>query len=503
MTLIKFNRTWLTFRCLVLALLCTSACVQQANAQQLIWQKVFDTGKQDYCADVTTDDQGNIIVVGTTIPEEIDPPNHDDFLIIKYNSSGDTLWTRQYNQTVYDETYCVTTDHAGNIIVGGYIWTESTNSDMHIVKYDSDGNIRWTRTYSNGMKDVGEYAYGVATDSKDNIIVTGKAFYNFGDYVTIKYDSSGNFLWVRTYDGRWEDYAQDVAVDNFDNIIVTGYSDSNINWDWCTIKYSPDGDTLWVRRYDVAITDWAFGVTTDREGNVIVAGETHDFYPGSGGSTGMVVKYTSEGDTLWVKIFKDTLQFAEVGTFADVTTDYDGNIYLAGDYTWWNDSGQLWRDYYVAKCNSLGDIVWTTRCDTSWKDEASGIALDMWGNVIVTGTTELTYPYGYDYFTVKLNNDVSSIEESSLVPYHFILYPNYPNPFNASTTIRYDVCSATFIDIKIYDFLGRQVDVLVCENKLPGSYQAVWDAIDFASGLYFAQLVAGNHTAIEKLMLIK
>jgi len=489
----------------IIALICLLSGL--LTAKDILWQRVFDTGVPDYAEGIATDSQGNIIVVGTTIPQKIQPPNREDFLIVKYTPSGDTLWTRRYDITGADEAYSVATDQLGNIIIVGSIHNDTTNWDMHIVKYDSDGNILWTRTYSNGMEDVGEFAYGVATDSKGNIIVTGRgtSVGHFPNYVTLKYDSSGNFIWMREYDGGWEDIARDVTVDDYDNVIVTGYSDSNINWDWCTIKYSPDGDTLWVRRHDVALTDWAFGVATDREGNVIVAGETHQLLPGTGGSSGMVVKYSPQGDMLWTKIFTDTLQFAEVVTFTDVITDDQGNIYLAGVYAWWIQGGQLWTDYYVAKCTSLGDTVWTKRCSYGGRDEASGIALDKWGNVIVTGST---YPspedsYERDYFTVKLQNVVSSIKEPPLVPYHFDLYPNYPNPFNALTTFRYDVSLDMLIKITVYDLQGRNIGVLVNEYKHPGLYEVVWNAANFSSGLYFARMVEGNYTATQKMLLIK
>ncbi|UCH89374.1 MAG: T9SS type A sorting domain-containing protein [Thermoplasmata archaeon] len=426
-------------------------------------------------------------------------------MTIKYSPDGDTLWTQWYDNTFYNGADAVTTDRSDNIIIAGYIWTDSTNSDMHIVKYDSDANLLWTRTYGNGEEDVGESIYGVATDSKNDIIVTGKADYNLGDYLTLKYDSNGNLLWVRTYNGGWEDYAQDVIVDDSDNIIVTGYSDSNINWDWCTIKYSPDGDIIWIRRYDIAITDWAFGVTTDREGNVIVVGETHQLLPGTGGCSGMVVKYSSQGDTLWSKIFTDTLQYAEVARFVDVTTDVQGNIYLAGEYFRWIQGGQSWCDYYIAKCTSLGDTVWTKRCSYGGMNEPCGITLDEGGNIIVTGST---YPNPEscgetDYFTVKLQNAVSSIEAFPSVPDNFALYQNYPNPFNASTTLRYDIPEAALVKIAVYDLRARRVGVLVNEYKQPGAYEVVWNGASFSSGIYFVRMTAGNYTTTEKMLLIK
>jgi uncharacterized delta-60 repeat protein len=471
-------------------------------AQDILWQRIFDTGETDYVEDIAIDSQGNIIVVGIIVS------NNEDFFIIKYNSSGDTLWTQRYDSTAADEAHGVTTDKLGNIIAVGNIHdhNNSTGWDIHIVKYDSDGNLLWTQTYSNGEEELGEFCYGVATDSKNNIIVTGYTYDNWGDYITLKYDSNGNLLWLRTYDGDWEDYAQDLTVDDSDNIIVTGYSNGNMDWDWCTIKYNSDGEALWIRRYDFAETDRAFGVTADRDGNVIVAGETHLLLSGNGGCSAMVVKYSPEGDTLWTKIFTDTLQYAEVGTFADVVTDDYGNIYLAGEFAWWIQGGQLWRDYCVVKCSSLGDTVWTKRCSYGGRNEPSGIALDQSGNIIVTGST---YPgpqdwTEYDYFTVKLQDKTSSIKLPSSLPISFALYKNYPNPFNASTTIRYEIPKAAWVKIILYDLQGRRVGILVNEYKQAGTYKLKWDAANISSGVYFVRMTAGNNfTTTRKMLLIK
>jgi uncharacterized delta-60 repeat protein len=467
-------------RRVVLAMLCAGLFIQQTHAQQLLWHRVFDTGKQDYCADMAVDCHGNIVVVGTTIPEKVQPPNHDDFLIVKYNSSGDTLWTKRYNLTVADDAYGVTTDHADNIFVVGCIFNDSTNADIHIVKYDPDGNILWTRTYSNGERDIGEFGYGVVIDSRNNIVVVGTAYYNLGDYITLKYDSSGNLLWIRSYNGGWEDYAQDVAVDDSDNVIVTGYSDSGINWDWCTIKYTPDGNALWIKRYDATIDDWAHGVSVDKEENIIVVGEIRPVYK----SCGAIVKYNPQGDTLWTKFFTDALQPTNVGSFADVTTDDRDNIYLVGNYA----------GLYIAKCNSSGDTLWTFRYN---EGEASGIALDGLGNIIVAGTTN------QNYLTIKIKDLVNLVDDELFVPRKFILYPNYPNPFNPRTAISYQLATSSYVTLKVYDVLGREVRTLVDQRKPPGMYSIKWDASRYASGMYIARLTAGNYVASQKLLLMK
>ncbi len=105
---------------------------------------------------------------------------------------------------------------------------------------------------------------------------------------------------------------------------------------------------------------------------------------------------------------------------------------------------------------------------------------------------------------VDFQNTVTGVEQSSgTMPNRFELYQNYPNPFNPSTTIRYDVPKASRVQLVVYDILGRKVATLVDEVKKAGSYQSVWSANRFASGVYFYRLQAGDFVATKRLLLLK
>jgi hypothetical protein len=104
--------------------------------------------------------------------------------------------------------------------------------------------------------------------------------------------------------------------------------------------------------------------------------------------------------------------------------------------------------------------------------------------------------------------------ENPAVPDEFGLYFNYPNPFNPSTTIYYNVKENSYVDISIYDMLGRKVISLVAENHSPGtSYSVVWDGLnndglEVASGIYFARMTVQSNNRWEyidtkKLLLVR
>ncbi|MCX6121252.1 MAG: family 16 glycosylhydrolase [Ignavibacteriales bacterium] len=98
----------------------------------------------------------------------------------------------------------------------------------------------------------------------------------------------------------------------------------------------------------------------------------------------------------------------------------------------------------------------------------------------------------------------NAVEDSrSQVSNHFSLLQNYPNPFNPSTSISYQISSASFVSLKIFDILGREVTTLVNEMKDPGTYEMKWNATQIPSGVYFYKLSAGSYTQTKKLVLSK
>jgi len=96
------------------------------------------------------------------------------------------------------------------------------------------------------------------------------------------------------------------------------------------------------------------------------------------------------------------------------------------------------------------------------------------------------------------------IEPSELtVPQDYVLYQNYPNPFNPTTTIRFSIETQSDVFLHIYDIKGRLVETLVTGELLSGDHAVQWDASDYASGVYFVRLTAGESRQTRKMLLVK
>jgi hypothetical protein len=95
------------------------------------------------------------------------------------------------------------------------------------------------------------------------------------------------------------------------------------------------------------------------------------------------------------------------------------------------------------------------------------------------------------------------VDEMPQVPTAFDLRQNYPNPFNPMTTISYSIPTVSNVCLTVYDMLGRELAVLVNEQKTPGIYNATFDGRQFASGIYFYRLQAGSRIMKQKMVMIK
>jgi predicted GH43/DUF377 family glycosyl hydrolase len=106
-------------------------------------------------------------------------------------------------------------------------------------------------------------------------------------------------------------------------------------------------------------------------------------------------------------------------------------------------------------------------------------------------------------YAISETHPVAVETESSSPLVGYQLFDGYPNPFNPSTTLRFDLPKAGYVSMKIYDNLGREVAILLDGQREAGRHSVVFDASSLASGLYFYRLEASGYVATKKLVLMK
>lgn len=164
--------------------------------------------------------------------------------------------------------------------------------------------------------------------------------------------------------------------------------------------------------------------------------------------------------------------------------DYRLIIYtdLYGSNTFFTPDTSVLIDYTTLTClESNIAIYWTVT------------AFDLKDSTIASNA-----PFGFSLFSPEATKDLDH-----LIPIEYCLFPNYPNPFNPETIIRYGLPEESFVTISIYDINGRLVRNLIQKTQAAGYHSITWRAVGCVSGVYFYRISAGDFRQVRKCLLIK
>lgn len=159
--------------------------------------------------------------------------------------------------------------------------------------------------------------------------------------------------------------------------------------------------------------------------------------------------------------------------------------------------------YIIAGDESDG-VVLSKDNGESWQQINTGLPNSTFINSVFIDQTDFAYCSVHNFGIYKSISPVVDVNDDihSKI-YSYILYQNFPNPFNPTTQIGYSVPEFGFVTLKIYDVLGKEVSVLVGEEKSSGSYVVQFDASKLSSGIYFYQLITKDYVDTKKMILIK
>jgi len=363
---------------------------------------------------IVTDTAGDITVAGRTHGGT----SNDDYITIHYASTGGQNWLQRYNGPANDEetgwlNKFLAMDGSGNVYIAGSSMGLGTSLDFTAVKFDSDGNLV-KEMRENGPGNYIDNVLNMTADSAGNVYLVGATWSGQdADYMTVKFDASGNLAWTSVYAGSagYEDRAYGVAVDASGDVYVTGESieSGGTDVDCTTIKYSgANGQQLAIHSYDGGTAgqngyDAGYAIAFDSFGNVYVTGESYDY--GQDPSIGydcVTIKYDSGLNHIWDVKYNGPANAYDSSYF--IALDASDNVFICGESTG-NGTG---RDYLIVKYTSGGSYAGEARYDggNASMDWPLGFVMDTSGNVYITGMSE-GYGTFRDFATLKYNNGLN------------------------------------------------------------------------------------------------
>ena len=400
---------------------------------------------------IVSDADGNMYVTGRLSDSLFDGEASEasngfaDIFVVKYNDSGERLWTRRLAGSDQDVPYSIELTSANRIIVSGHTWNEDLSDHSNssnqsewpfITVFDTNGEQLWSKLLGGEGADL---VRDVTSDGDGNIYITGMSYGNYegtdvngqSDVFVSKLNAHGNVIWSEVFGGASWEIPYDIKTDSMKNIYITGETyttsfDSQVesdHYDSFLLKLNADGSKSWVKTISPEGTDSdsavGHSISLAEEGKVNVVGlagasqgSTFDGHSLISGGDYFSIKYDTDGN----KLSSIILGFGNPAGYA--VFGEDGNIYVAtynGINSFEGYSSMGLNDIYVVKFDSEGNKALTKQFGGSGNDyiagtiggidHRNGIFVNKNGIVYLTGSTQNLY--GNNQFE-GLDNNASS-----------------------------------------------------------------------------------------------
>ena len=443
----------------------------------------FDRVSGLFIADIDNDDDQDII--GAAI-------NSNEVAWWRNDGSNPIQWTKE----VIDDNYSGAIYVCAEDINGdGYIDVVATAAIAHQICWWSNNGgvpIQWTKhlIISNYTEAHGIIATDLDKDGKMDLVSTAAALNKITWW---KNETGSGTSWIeQTIDNNFN-YTQSVCAGDFNldghtDIVAAALNAHQIAW------YKNDGGNpiQWTKNtiasnFSMAHSVEVCEINGDSLPDVLGAAYgAHEisYWQNMGGNPIIWEKHPIDN------FYSGPLEVCAADIDCDGDVDVAGTAGIGDEVAWWSNEGGSpvqWVKYNIV-----------SNFNDAWPISLADIDND--GDVdIVAGSSSL------DEIRWWENLLITTAEENSrnLTPDRFELYNNYPNPFNPSTTIKYQISNSSFTTIKVYDVLGNEITTLLNEEKAPGTYEVNFYATELNSGLYFYTLFASGFSETKKMVFLR
>lgn len=450
-----------------------------------------------------TSDGGYILVGNTPNPDE----EVSDIYIVKTDAFGEIEWTNILEDEDRSEeaNAIVLTDDEHYMVLCETRRDNSGDPDFLLLKLDLSGNIVWSKTFG-GEKDDNSVSLVKTSDSGYLLVGYSDSFGDGSnkDIYVVKVDQNGIEQWSNTYGGSGGESASEVISTNDGGYAIVGKTNSKGAGDqdiWL-LKLDSNGNMQWDKTYGGSERDGGSDVAQLPDGGYAIAGYAIGFGPGARDM--FLVKTDELGNELWNSAFGETYQDG-----ASNVLIVDDGIIIAGSIEVRITQTDEYSDIFLIKTDFDGNEIWREQFGGRFSEGAAEMILNTDNHIIITGSTK-SYSKDNSVYFLNLSDqgtfqgtlDISDYGNPNL-PSGFVVFPNYPNPFNSSTTISYHLKNDSRVVINIYDILGHKIQTHLDSYQVAGPHSVKWDAKGLAAGIYFLEVQTLSNSLVKKMMYLK
>ncbi|MCX6639616.1 MAG: T9SS type A sorting domain-containing protein [bacterium] len=468
-----------------------------SGAQPLTtWMRTYDFGANDNAVGVIPCLDDGFIFAGNTWSTS----GASNAVIGKLDGEGVLDWSRIYsapNQTI--ETITHTPDGGG--LLTGHIFGPGNASDALLMKINALGDSEWVKFYY--LNNFSLAYSSIPTTLEPGYLIIGAIAKtnpdNFWDLLLIKTDLNGDTVWTKRFD--W--YVESMGLSGLETengYVIGGRAlrHGSMYRDFLICKTDLMGDTIWTCMPEY-YCDAVIGgkIIPSSDGQYVLVGSMmtdltyHHF--------GRLLKINTSG----LLVYQSTGYLNQESGFSDIKPTLDGGYVIGGgvwDYAPDSEEGAL-----LMKVDSNFDTVWTKTYSQSSLNGILSVQLTQDDGYISAGWTGET---GVDDDVLLIKTDAAGnvpVKPEILPqPFYFTVHPPFPNPFNPTTTICFDLLQSAQVRLEVFDIQGRVVGVQHVEPlQQPGSHEIPFDGSGLPSGVYIYRLTAGELTTLGKMVLLK
>lgn len=353
-----------------------------------VWSKTIGGSKNDYGTSIIATNDGNFIISGYTESSDgIVPSNFGfhDFLVVKINSSGEVIWSRNYGFSGHD--------HAHKII-------QTSDGGYFVVGFSEYSGI--------------EGSGGTQNNGEGHDIGHKGVLHGSGEFIGVKINSQGEFMWYRYFGGTQNDRVNDVVEANDGGLVMVGYSESSdfdINdnkgsYDFWVVKLQNNGSLAWKHNYGGSGIDQAFGVVKTNNNSYLIVGRSNsddkDTSVSLGGFDAWVIHIDDHGHLIWNKSFGGS----EFDSAEQVRMLSNGNFGIVGNTrSNLNNSLKGENDFWFLEVDNKANskVYWQKTFGGSNIDIAKDFYQNNYNEIFIVGESQSS---DFDVNLNRGNNDL-------------------------------------------------------------------------------------------------